>query len=70
MYAVGLKRREVCVIHGHMQIWHALERIWEVVCVVSPLAASGCIVFICFVGGVGAAVVSSRLAAEVNKVSA
>ena len=41
---------------------------WEVVCVVSPPVASGCIVFVCFVGGVEAAVVSSRLAAaEVDR---
>ena len=43
----------------------------EVVCVVSPPVASepwcGCIVFVCFVGGVEAAVVSSRLAAEVDR---
>ena len=40
---------------------------WEVVCVVSPPVASGCIVFVCFVGGVEEAVVSSRLAAEVDR---
>ena len=40
---------------------------WEVVCVVSPPVASGCIVFVCFVGGIEARLVSSRLAAEVDR---